>query len=330
MNIFITGISGFVGSYLLQYLREKNSQNSKISGTYLFEQEIQSNLAGLTENVNLYACDVSKQKDIEQLIEKERPDILYHLAGVAYVPYAEKNRTDAFMINTLSALYILEAIRKNKLKTKVILISTSEVYGKVGPEEIPIREDHVLNPCNCYASSKAAMEMIAKNAINYDEAQVIIMRPFNHIGPKQSDAFAISNFCRQIALIKLERKAPLLEVGSLDPRRDFTDVRDIVRGYTLAATKGRIGETYNICSGHDFSIREIVDLLIEISGLKIQIVQKEDRIRKIDLPILRGDFNKFEKDTYWNPKIDLKSSLKDTIEYWIGREKAHTQETEGG
>ena len=322
MNIFITGISGFVGSHLLQYLRGIVPQNSKISGTYLFEEEIRSNLVGLAENVQLHQCDVGQQKDIEALIELEKPDIVYHLAGIAFVPYAEQNRKDSFVINAMSALYLLDAIKKKNLKTKVILISTSEVYGKVDPEKIPIREDYPLNPCNCYASSKAAMEMIARNSFNHDQAQIIVMRPFNHIGPRQSDAFVISNFCRQIALIKYGKKEPILEVGSLKPRRDFSDVRDIVKGYVLAAERGQIGEAYNICSGRDYAIQKIANLLIEISGLSIEIAQKEDRIRKTDLPVLRGDYSKFGEATGWSPKIELKESLTDILEYWLKRERS--------
>lgn len=292
-------------------------QKVRLFGTYLQSDSIQSNLSSWIPELTLFPCDVTQANEIENILRKTQPQVIFHLAGISYVPQAEQNPFLTYQINTLAVNFLLEGVAKICPKARVILISTSEVYGKVSATEVPLTESHAINPCNSYAASKAMMEVIARYKINYNRLDVLILRSFNHSGPRQSDQFVISNFCRQIARIKLGLAEPVLKVGDLEAQRDFTDVRDIVRGYWLAATQGRPGEIYNLCSGEAHSIEQITSRLIKIAGEPIKVLQDPSRLRKSDLPILLGSYKKFNQDTTWEPLHTLDSTLKETLQYWM-------------
>lgn len=320
MKVLILGVSGFAGSHLARYLLSMNDPSIDLYGTYRDVEEVTSNLGSVSSKIRLCACDITQVMSISECLEKARPDIIFNLAGISYVPQAEINPEETYAINTLSAHHLLQNILKTCPYAKVLLMSTSEVYGKVKPEETPLVETQPLNPHNLYGASKIAMEMIARFFINRHQMNVVILRPFNHVGPYQSDRFVIANFSRQMARIKLGLQKPVLEVGDLEPKRDFTDVRDMVRGYWLAALKGRAGQTYNLCSGNAYAIKDITLKLIELSGKKIEICPIPDRMRKNDLPLLLGSFEKFKSQTGWTPQYDLESTLQETFNYWLSRE----------
>ncbi len=320
MKVLIIGISGFAGSHLARYLLSLKDPTIELYGTYRDFEEIPRTLGSLSSSLQLSSCDITHPESIEENLKQIRPDIIFHLAGISFVPEAEMNLQTTYDINTFSIHHLLQSSLKFCPHAKVILISTSEVYGKVKPEETPLKETQSLNPNNLYSASKIAMEMLAKLFINRHQMNVIVLRPFNHVGPYQSDRFVIPNFSRQMARIKLGIQEPVLEVGDLEPKRDFTDVRDIARGYWLAAIKGRAGEIYNLCSGKAYSIKEIALKLIALTGKKIEIRPDSKRMRKSDLPLLLGSYEKFKSETGWTPQYELESTLQEIFNYWIAQE----------
>lgn len=321
MNVLVTGITGFAGSHLAELLLRLPTPQINLFGTYLHPETIQSHLGPWVSKITFFPWDVTQPQDIESILQKTEPEIIFHLAGISYVPEAEQDPSLTYRINSLSVHYLLENVAKICSKARIVLISTSEVYGKVSVTEIPLTESHPINPCNVYAVSKVMMEVIAKYKMNAHQLNLMILRSFNHSGPRQSDQFVISNFCRQIARINLGLAEPVLRVGDLEAKRDFTDVRDIVRGYWFAATKGRTGEIYNLCSEKAYSIGQITSMLTEISEESVQVLQDPSRLRKSDLPILLGSYKKFHQDTQWEPLHTLDSTLKETLHYWILREE---------
>jgi len=322
LNVLITGISGFVGSHLTEFLLKLSTPKVNLFGTYLHPDSIQPNLGPWTSKLKLFPCDITRPNEIESILQKIQPNLIFHLAGISYVPEAEQNPLLAYQVNALAINHLLEGVFKICPSTRAILISTSEVYGKVTSADVPLTELHPINPHNVYGTSKAMMEIITRYKINRDGVNALILRSFNHTGPRQSDQFVVSNFSKQIARIKLGLAEPELKVGDLDTQRDFTDVRDIVRGYWLAAHQGHSGEIYNLCSGNAYAIREITSLLIELAGIPIKVSQDPNRLRKNDLPILQGSYEKFKQDTGWEPQHNLKSTLKEMLQYWMTCEEA--------
>jgi GDP-4-dehydro-6-deoxy-D-mannose reductase len=317
LNVLITGISGFVGSHLTEFLLKLSTPKINLFGTYLQPDSIQPNLGPWTLKLKLFPCDITRPSEIESILRELQPNLIFHLAGISYVPEAEQNPLLTYQVNALAVNHLLEGVFKICPSTRVILISTSEVYGKVTSADLPLTECHPINPYNAYSASKAMMEIITRYKINRHGLNALILRSFNHTGPRQSDQFVISNFSKQIARIKLGLEEPELKVGDLDTQRDFTDVRDIARGYWLAAIQGRSGEIYNLCSGNAYAIRQITSLLIELAGMPIKVFQDPSRLRKSDLPILQGSYEKFKQDTGWEPQYNLKSTLKEMLQYWM-------------
>jgi GDP-4-dehydro-6-deoxy-D-mannose reductase len=321
LNVLATGISGFAGSHLADFLLQLSGQPLDIYGTYYREDIEQSHLRGVLSRLNLTSCDITNSQALKELLRNSKPDVIFHLAGISYVPQAEQEKTAAFQINAAAVHHLLEGVSEIVPKARVILISTSEVYGKVSPEEVPLTESHAVRPHNVYGASKAAMEIIAKEALASENLDIVILRAFNHIGPRQSDRFVVSNFARQIARIQLGLQEPLLRVGDLSPQRDFTDVRDIVRGYWMTALAGKKGEVYNICSGRACSIHEIPTRLSELAKVQPEMTTDPSRLRKNDLPVLQGSFQKLKADTGWEPEYSLEKSLKDILDYWVMEER---------
>ncbi|MBI1883665.1 MAG: GDP-mannose 4,6-dehydratase [Chlamydiae bacterium] len=322
MNILITGVSGFAGSHLAEYIAGHVPSAVKIHGTYFHLEEAKKNLGPLFSKLKLFHYDTSHPETMAKILRESSPEIIFNLAGIAYVPDAEKDKFLTYQINTLSVDNLLEGVSKICPGAKMILISSSEVYGKVKPDETPLTEKHPVNPHNIYGASKGAMELIGRYYFNHSGLQIITLRAFNHAGPRQSDRFVISNFCRQAAKIKLGISSPRLEVGDLEPQRDFTDVRDVVRGYWNAAIRGKVGETYNLCSGSAHSIKKIASMIAPLADPSIEIFQDPTRLRKSNLPLLLGSFQKFQADTGWKPDIPLEKTLQDVFEFWMKYEKA--------
>ena len=310
-KVLITGISGFVGSYLGQLLLEKGFE---IVGTYLTDESKDS--LPNKEKYTLHKLNLIDEKSTWELIEKEQPDQIYHLAALPATRDSFDNPKETFINNVSSQISILEAVKKTGLKnTKILIVSSAEVYGLVSKDNLPINEEVPFNPTNPYAVSKLTQDMLGLQYFLSDQLKIIRVRPFNHVGPRQSPQFAVSAFAKKIAEIE-KGKEKIMKVGNLDSSRDFTDVRDMVKAYVLALDLGKEGDVYNLGSGKSYKISEILDMYISMSRVKITVEKDRSLIRRSDDPQLLCDSSKFRKLTGWKPEIPIEKTLKDTLEYW--------------
>ena len=305
MKALITGINGFVGKYLSQYLIDKGYE---VYGTVI-EDDISM------DNVKLYKMNLLNKKEVLNTIQDIKPDQVYHLAGQSAVGLSWKNPTLTMDVNVNGTINLLDSIRESNLNSKVLIIGSSDEYGVIKPEDCPINEEHKLNPSSPYAISKVAQEEIAKLYTKVYNMQIVMVRAFNHIGPMQSKNFVVSDFASRIAEIEAG-KENILRVGNLEAYRDFTDVRDIVRGYNMLMENGHIGEIYNIGSGKARKVQEILDTLIDLSTENIKVELDKERLRPSDVPIIQCDNFKIKSHVGWQPELDIKNTLKDTLDYW--------------
>ncbi|MDH7481630.1 MAG: GDP-mannose 4,6-dehydratase [Armatimonadota bacterium] len=310
----ITGVGGFVGRHLAELLVKSGAF---VYGTILSPEEVSSD--NPIPGVELMVCHLENQSNVEEVINSVQPSVVYHLAAQSSVSRSLSDPIGTFKTNVMGTLHLLESLRGLPNLRVLVLISSAEVYGIVSESDLPITERASLDPANPYACSKACADLLGVQYFRIFQVPVIRLRPFNHIGPGQSDAFVASNFARQIAEIEAGIRPPKLMVGNLDAKRDFTDVRDIVRAYVLAAERCSPGDVYNICSGKAVSIREVLDQLLTLTSVQIEVVQEPDRMRPSDLPILVGDCSKFHAETGWAPEISLAQTLKDLLNFWRAR-----------
>jgi GDP-4-dehydro-6-deoxy-D-mannose reductase len=317
MRILITGITGFVGSYLAEYCLQKPSV--KIFGTVLpesFDKELKK-MKRMGTKIELIKCDLTKKDSVRKAILKVRPDKIFHLAGQSQVSLSFQSPEKTLFNNIISDLNIFEEVRKLKLNPVIVIAGSSEEYGLALKKELPIREDNPLRPLSPYAVSKIAQEKLAFQYNKSYGLKTVLMRFFNTEGPKRGQEFVTSSFAKQIAEIEKGKKAPIINVGNLDARRDFTDVRDVVVAYWLASEKCDFGETYNVCSGTARSIKSILTLLLRLSKEKnIKIKQDPTRMRPSDVPVILGDYSKFHKKTGWKPTISFEKTMEDSLNYW--------------
>ena len=313
----ITGIAGFAGSHLADLLLEKKW---KVGGIDRGRMPA-ANVRRLAHRLTLEEVDILDTAALEKCLASFKPDAVFHLAGVAYVPHAQYNPSFVFNINATGSLNLLQACQKTVPAARVALISSSQVYGKVPASEMPLRETHPARPANAYGLSKLCAEEAGLLYHREYGLKVIVVRPFNHIGPRQSPVFVVADWARQIARIEAGKQEPVLRVGDLESGRDFLDVRDMVDGYRLALEKGRPGEVYNICSGRACRVKEILAGLLKKTRCRIEVRREEKRLRSGDISILYGNCGRFKKRTGWKPRIPLEESLQDILDYWREQEK---------
>jgi len=303
-KVLITGITGFVGRHLASLLDDVD-----LYGMY-WPEETRIDIPGAT----LIRCQLEDQSSIDRVIEQVRPSVVYHLAAQSSVPRSYEDPAETYRANVMGTLHLMEALRKQECAKALLLVSSAEVYGIVSGT--PINEIHPLNPNNPYAWSKLLAENVGTEYTRDFKLPVITVRPFNHIGPGQSDKFVSSSFARQIAEIEAGIRPPKIMVGNLTTRRDFTDVRDIVRAYRSAVERCESGDVYNISSGVSVQISDILDRLLALSSARVEIAEDPARARPSDLPVLSGDSSKFRMMTGWSPEIPLDTTLNDLLDYW--------------
>lgn len=303
----ITGINGFVGTHLNNYLLGKNYE--------VFGTKKPSDEKVLEDH--LRAVDILDYEGIKEFIDDIQPDFIFHLAALTSPAESFKNPSETIANNIGGQTNILQAVKELKLvNTKVLVVSSAEVYGLVDAKDLPIDESAPLRPTSPYAVSKIAQDFLGYQYFIAEKVKCIRVRPFNHIGPNQAPFFVVSAFAKQIAEIEKGKKESILKVGNLESKRDFTDVRDVVRAYELLMHKGEEGEVYNIGSGKSHKIQDILDTLLSMSEAKIVIEKDPGLMRPSDVPDLRCDYSKLHDVTGWEPEIDLKTSLKDVLDYW--------------
>lgn len=306
MRVLITGISGFVGAYLSDYLKKQDRY--EVFG-------ISASIESDKDKVRIFKCDLLNEAKVFEIVEKVRPEYIFNLAALSSPrkSFDEPGKTIGNNVN--SQLNILEAVRKLNLKTRILIVSSADIYGIVPTERLPIDEVNLLNPTNPYAVSKATQDLLGLQYFNSFGMDIIRVRPFNHTGPGQSDLFVIPAFCKRIFQAKKEGKKTI-KVGNLNAKRDFTDVRDIVKAYVLALEKGVTGDVYNLGSGVSVSMQEVVNKLIELTGGGIETETDKSLFLPIDNPELVCDYSKFANLTGWKPEIPFDKTLSDTLDYW--------------
>lgn len=308
MNALIIGGAGFVGKYLLRHLNQEYPWNlyvTKLPNENINEKEVQ-----------VYNLDITDKSAIVDVLKKVQPDYIFHLAAQSSVAFSWKNPNFTVDINIKGCLNLLDAVRDCKITPKILLIGSGEEYGRIHSDELPLNEFVLPRPGNIYAATKVCQNIIGNIYADAYNMDIILVRAFNHIGPGQAPAFVASDFCRQVALIEKGLHEPIMKVGNLGARRDFTDVRDVVRAYGMLIQKGKKGETYNIGSGKAVAIQSILDCILSLSTKKIDVEIDPSKLRPIDIPVIEADTNKITDCTGWKPQIKLEQTLKETLDYW--------------
>jgi GDP-4-dehydro-6-deoxy-D-mannose reductase len=317
MRVLITGITGFVGSHLVEYLLAEHP-DIEISGTYRWRSRTE-NIEHLRAHLRLHETDLRDAAAVRRTLALVRPDVIFHLAAQSYVPASWTAPSETLTTNVSAQTHLFEAVRDLQLDPVIQIACSSEEYGLVLPDEVPIRETNPLRPLSPYAVSKVAQDYLAYQYFQTYGIKVVRTRGFNHTGPRRGDVFVTSNFAKQIATIEAGRAEPVLRVGNLEALRDFTDVRDMVRAYWLAVVHCKPGEVYNIATGEGIRIRDVLDRLLALAGRDIRIEVDPARLRPSDVEVLIGDSSKFRAETGWEPRIPFEKTLKDILDYWRSR-----------
>jgi GDP-4-dehydro-6-deoxy-D-mannose reductase len=344
MRVLITGITGMAGSHLAEYLLA-NQPDVAVYGTFRWRSRME-NLEPLRrvqkvdivegrysdgqalrdENkkgrVTLLYGELTDAGAVEHLITSVQPDRIFHLAAQSFVQSSFDEPASTLRINIESQLNLLEAIRRHGKQTRMHVAGSSEEYGLVHPDEVPMKETNPLRPLSPYAVSKVAQDKLAYQYFKSYGLHVVVTRGFNHSGPRRGSVFFDSSFAKQIAEIEAGFHPPVIYHGDLTSKRDLSDVRDIVRAYWLALEKAEPGEAYNVGSGKTHTIGEMLDILISNARVKIRKEEDPARLRPSDVPILWADPSKFRAATGWEPKIPLEQTLRDVLDYWRERVRA--------
>jgi len=325
MRALVTGATGFAGSHLVDDLL---ADDHRVFGL-IYAQD------GRERPVDHPAFtaiegDLLNLASLHAAVKQARPDVIFHLAGWALTAKSWSQPARTIMVNTAGTANLLQAAVEGG-GPRVVAITSAEIYGAVGRDDLPITEAMKPDPHHPYGVSKWAASRLIPLFWQHFELPVVEARPFNHIGPRQELGFVVPDFASQLAAIKLDMRPPAISVGNLSAERDFTDVRDVVRAYRHLAEDGRPGETYLICSGRPVSIRYLLNTLIEIGDVAVDVRQDADRMRPSDTPVLFGSYDRLRRDTGWRPRIDLRTSLRDAFDYWVERlrEEAEVPEEEG-
>jgi GDP-4-dehydro-6-deoxy-D-mannose reductase len=342
LRVLITGVTGFAGSHLAEYLLQRGdvevygacrwrSRLDNLSGLARSGRLNQRGLDGIVSTVdelratvnpdalNLLQGDMADPYQMKTLIAVVKPQRIFHLAAQSFVPTSWSAPAETFHINTIGQIHLFEAIRAAEIDPLIQVAGSSEEYGLVHPDEVPMKETNPFRPLSPYAVSKVAQELLA---IQYHFSygfQTVVTRGFNHTGPRHGPVLSCSSFARQIAEIEAELSPPVLYVGDLTTKRDWVDVRDVVRGYWLALERGEPGQVYNIGSGTTRTIQSMLDILLSLSPAEIEVRQDPARLRPSDVPILWADDSKFRTRTGWESKIPFEQTMKDLLDDWRER-----------
>lgn len=306
----VTGIAGFAGSHLANHLLEKDI---KVFG-FFHPDHSTENIEGIKDKIDLVPCDILNFQKVDDAIKSIKPDLVFHLAAFASPAQSFAEPAQTLVNNIMGQLNILQALAAIKSDAGILIIGSADEYGNIDEKYLPADENTPLAPVSPYAVSKVTQDMLGLQFYLHHKMNIVRVRPFNHIGPRQSRAFVVSAFASQIASLE-KQGGGVLKVGNLETYRDFTDVRDMVKAYLLALEQGRFGEVYNLGSGKAVKIKDILEKLLSFSRAQITTETDKSRLRPTDIKSVSCDFSKFKKQTGWNPVIPLETTLSDTIEY---------------
>jgi GDP-4-dehydro-6-deoxy-D-mannose reductase len=319
MRVLVTGIEGFVGSHLAEFLHTQ--RGLEVHGTMLGPSPPPA-LRALQGGIRLRQADILDVDGFERIVREVRPDRVIHLAGQAFVPTAVANPADTVRTNVMGTVTILEALRKmpseQGARPGILVVSSGEIYGNVPEQDQPITEAQPPSPGNPYASSKAAIDLLAQSYRRTYEMDIIVARPFNHVGPRQSPTFVCSEFGRQFAAFAAGKAPPVLRVGNVESRRDFTDVRDVVRAYWMLFDRSGNECVFNVCSGAGHAISEVIEIFAALSGMSPEVVTDPDKVRPYGAHALVGSNRRLTIATGWAPQVSFRSTLEDVLRYWQG------------
>lgn len=308
MKALIIGGAGFVGSYLIDAVKE--DLKCEVCVTKSLHHHLDRS------DVRYINLNILDNDAVENVICLEQPDYIFHLAAQSSIYQSWKNPSNTVEINVIGSLHVLNAIKKLKKAPVVIMVGSGEEYGIATLNSCPIGENNLLLPQNIYAATKVCQNMMSYVYHIAYGMHVVMVRAFNHVGPGQSDKFVISDFCHQVARIENSLQEPIIRVGNIQAKRDFTDVRDVVRAYTRLAQFGIWGETYNVGSGHAVKICDILDKILQKAKVDIRVFQDERKVRPLDVPVIEADISKIYSTIGWQPQITLDVMLDDMLSYW--------------
>lgn len=346
MRVLITGVTGMAGSHLAEYAL--TLPGVEVYGTYRWRSQMDnlsdliaagkitriagggnvrsaSELSGriasetVTGHLNLILGDISDPSSMRQLVAGLRPDRIFHLAAQSFVPTSWDAPAQTLELNVIGQVHLFEAIRDAEIDPLVHVAGSSEEYGLVLPDEVPMKETNPLRPLSPYAVSKVAQEHLAWQYYRSYGLRAVVTRGFNHEGPRRGEMFSTSTFAKQIAQIEKGLKPPIIDVGDLESKRDWTDVRDTVRGYWLALERGKPGEVYNVGSGVCRTCDEMLRTLLQHTVHRIDVRVDPSRLRPSDVKILWADTTKFREETGWCPEIPFEKTMRDLLDYWRAR-----------
>ncbi len=319
MRSLITGVGGFAGSHLADYLASRPETASDLWGCDLSAQR----RAYHPPTLQLLAADLCDPEATRAVIERARPDRIYHLAGQAFVGDSWANPWNTLEANLRAQLNLLEAVRAASRACRILVLGSNEEYGRITAEDLPVRESGPLRPDSPYGVSKVGQDLMGLQYYLSHQLHTVRVRPFNHIGPRQNPKFVAPAFASQIAAIEAGRQPPVIRVGNLTARRDFTDARDMVRAYGLALELGEPGEVYNIGSGRSRGIQEVLDTLLSFSATAITIEVDAARLRPSDVSDMVCDASKFRARTGWEPRLPFEQTLRELLDFERARLKEH-------
>ena len=311
-TVFVTGIGGFAGSYLAEELL---AGGYRVGGA-VHPKESTANIAGLKGEVDIVRLDIQNASRCRKVLLKTKPDYVCHLAAIASVWRSFEMERAVYRANFEGTVNMLQATLEADCVRRFLFVSSADCYGVFTPRNKTLTEEQPLNPVSPYALSKALAEQVCRYYTQHHRLPIVTARSFAHSGPRQSPDFVIPSFARQIATIEAGRSRPVMAVGNLSAKRDLSDVRDIVRGYRLLIEKGRPGRVYQLCSGRAVAIQTVLNSLLRLSSRSIKVRVDRSRLRKIDIPIQRGDNSRAVQELGYQTRYTLRTTLRDTLDFW--------------